>query len=59
MGTWIPVWGPGPCRNPECARSREDQGEADGPEEVRKAHGASAADGPSERDRERRPVQEA
>lgn len=18
MGTWIPVWGPGPCRDPEC-----------------------------------------
>ncbi|MFH7340467.1 hypothetical protein SLH32_35090 [Streptomyces sp. KHY 26] len=18
LGVWVPVWGPGPCRNPEC-----------------------------------------
>lgn len=18
LGAWVPVWGPGPCRNPEC-----------------------------------------
>ncbi|MPY64437.1 hypothetical protein [Streptomyces spongiae] len=18
LGTWVPVWGPGPCRNPQC-----------------------------------------
>ncbi|WP_333761360.1 hypothetical protein [Streptomyces sp. IBSBF 2390] len=19
LGAWVPVWGPGPCRNPDCA----------------------------------------
>ncbi|MFB7499529.1 hypothetical protein ACFC09_33450 [Streptomyces sp. NPDC056161] len=19
LGAWVPVWGPGPCRNPRCA----------------------------------------
>ncbi|NUK03629.1 hypothetical protein HRW23_02350 [Streptomyces lunaelactis] len=24
LGAYIPVWGPGPCRNPDCARHAED-----------------------------------
>ncbi|MEU6593202.1 hypothetical protein ABZ923_28935 [Streptomyces sp. NPDC046881] len=20
LGAWVPVWGPGPCRNPDCGR---------------------------------------
>ncbi|MER6224514.1 hypothetical protein ACWCYL_26070 [Streptomyces sp. 900105755] len=20
LGAWVPVWGPGPCRNPDCAQ---------------------------------------
>ncbi|MFR9796464.1 hypothetical protein ACL02U_11245 [Streptomyces sp. MS06] len=23
LGAWVPVWGHGPCRNPECAAYRE------------------------------------
>ncbi|MER6069901.1 hypothetical protein ABT187_13830 [Streptomyces sp. NPDC001817] len=23
LGAWVPVWGPGPCRNPGCAACRE------------------------------------
>ncbi|MEU9439873.1 hypothetical protein AB0D42_02860 [Streptomyces sp. NPDC048304] len=26
LGAWVPVWGPGPCRNPDCAPSREPAG---------------------------------
>ncbi|POX55590.1 hypothetical protein C3489_09765 [Streptomyces sp. Ru71] len=28
LGAWVPVWGPGPCRNPECpaARAEEEPG---------------------------------
>ncbi|MEU2617455.1 hypothetical protein ABZ642_04695 [Streptomyces sp. NPDC007157] len=22
LGAWVPVWGPGPCRNPDCAGNR-------------------------------------
>ncbi|MFC3349960.1 hypothetical protein ACFOOM_21540 [Streptomyces echinoruber] len=29
LGVWVPVWGPGPCRNPECAAfAEEDAGTA-------------------------------
>lgn len=43
LGAWVPVWGPGPCRNPECeayaepgAASDEDPGKpaAENPEAV-------------------------
>ncbi|MBO4257104.1 hypothetical protein [Streptomyces griseorubiginosus] len=34
LGAWVPVWGPGPCRNAECEayvpRSAERDGERDG-----------------------------
>ncbi|MER5908967.1 hypothetical protein ABT124_00335 [Streptomyces sp. NPDC001982] len=23
LGAWVPVWGPGPCHNPECEESAE------------------------------------
>lgn len=23
LGAWVPVWGPGPCRNPACAAHAE------------------------------------
>ncbi|MET8560474.1 hypothetical protein ABZV75_07610 [Streptomyces flaveolus] len=23
LGAWVPVWGPGPCRNPDCAAYAE------------------------------------
>lgn len=23
LGAWVPVWGPGPCHNPECETSAE------------------------------------
>ncbi|QJS10051.1 hypothetical protein HKX69_11395 [Streptomyces argyrophyllae] len=23
LGAWVPVWGPGPCRNPGCATYKE------------------------------------
>nr|WP_306185310.1 hypothetical protein [Streptomyces sp. MK5] len=39
LGAWVPVWVPGPCRNPECRASgtaavrqpQEPPAEADGP----------------------------
>ncbi|MFF4526186.1 hypothetical protein [Streptomyces bluensis] len=24
LGAWVPVWGPGPCRNPECTACVEE-----------------------------------
>lgn len=26
LGAWVPVWGPGPCRNPECEAHAGDVG---------------------------------
>ncbi|GAA3772895.1 hypothetical protein GCM10023083_07520 [Streptomyces phyllanthi] len=28
LGAYVPVWGPGPCRNPECKAYVEDADEA-------------------------------
>ncbi|MFF4353328.1 hypothetical protein [Streptomyces sp. NPDC001530] len=24
LGAWVPVWGPGPCRNPKCEASVDE-----------------------------------
>ncbi|MBG7700054.1 hypothetical protein HCJ76_18690 [Streptomyces sp. MC1] len=29
LGAWVPVWGPGPCRNPDCAAYAETGRPAD------------------------------
>ncbi|MER6570055.1 hypothetical protein ABT288_28670 [Streptomyces sp. NPDC001093] len=28
LGAWVPVWGPGPCRNPDCPAYGEPVGPA-------------------------------
>ncbi|MEV7149936.1 MULTISPECIES: hypothetical protein [unclassified Streptomyces] len=25
LGAWVPVWGPGPCRHPDCAGNRRQE----------------------------------
>ncbi|MFD3584838.1 hypothetical protein [Streptomyces sp. NPDC058683] len=25
LGAWVPVWRPGPCRNPDCAENRTEE----------------------------------
>ncbi|MFE3164807.1 hypothetical protein [Streptomyces sp. NPDC059224] len=25
LGAWVPVWGPAPCRNPDCAGNRRQE----------------------------------
>ncbi|MFE6131079.1 hypothetical protein ACFQ6Q_22915 [Streptomyces sp. NPDC056437] len=30
LGAYVPFWGPGPCRNPDCAQSAESGGERPG-----------------------------
>ncbi|MFI5683983.1 hypothetical protein [Streptomyces sp. NPDC051636] len=31
LGAWVPVWGPGPCRNPDCPASAEPGGPEERP----------------------------
>ncbi|MFA3874862.1 hypothetical protein ABS735_14375 [Streptomyces sp. MMCC 100] len=46
LGAWVPVWAPGPCRNPKCAAGPEPNArtaEAGArPETVRHPRGATA-----------------
>ncbi|MEU7060443.1 hypothetical protein [Streptomyces sp. NPDC046197] len=30
LGAWVPVWGPGPCRNPACRAGAEPAGDRPG-----------------------------
>ncbi|MEU0600023.1 hypothetical protein ABZ484_17540 [Streptomyces sp. NPDC006393] len=70
LGAWVPVWVPGPCRNPECRasdtaaresdtaaarRPQEPPAEADGPAQ---ADGPAAHPGPMEREEEGGPTEE-
>lgn len=34
LGAFVPVWEPGPCRNPACPEYAEKQGEEEGKESV-------------------------
>ncbi|WP_302184978.1 hypothetical protein [Streptomyces sp. AC495_CC817] len=51
LGAWVPVWGPGPCRNPECAAYVDEAVEAaeaaaEKPRAVaRRTHGSHGAHG--------------
>ncbi|GAA1417036.1 hypothetical protein GCM10009601_10320 [Streptomyces thermospinosisporus] len=38
LGAWVPVWQPGPCRNPDCGKAE------DRPEARHHADGPQAAD---------------
>ncbi|MET9389616.1 hypothetical protein ABZY20_04260 [Streptomyces sp. NPDC006624] len=52
LGTWVPRWVPGPCRNTECATysAESAQGAATG-EDTRPAAAAPAAEPPGEPER--------
>ncbi|WUM78899.1 hypothetical protein OG485_28480 [Streptomyces sp. NBC_00328] len=30
LGAWVPRWGPGPCRNPDCAAYADEPGHGHG-----------------------------
>ncbi|MFJ9564168.1 hypothetical protein ACIRQQ_29545 [Streptomyces fuscichromogenes] len=34
LGAWVPVWGPGPCRNPHCGESTGPAAGPPGPQEA-------------------------
>ncbi|MFF0793968.1 hypothetical protein [Streptomyces spiralis] len=70
LGAWVPVWVPGPCRNPDCRasdaaarasdtaaarRPQEPPAEADGPEE---ADRPATHAGTTEREEEGGPTEE-
>lgn len=42
LGAWVPVWGPGPCRNPDCATYTETGSR---PAEQERSAGAQARPG--------------
>ncbi|GAA2780533.1 hypothetical protein GCM10010521_69350 [Streptomyces rameus] len=49
LGAWVPVWGPAPCRNPDCAACA-DAGRPAGPGrpvDVRTRPGESGTEGAS------------
>ncbi|MEW2298728.1 hypothetical protein AB0958_01895 [Streptomyces sp. NPDC006655] len=54
LGAWVPVWGPGACRNPECAeyagapRARERSPSRPPPLRSRRPHSSPPESGPPE-----------
>jgi hypothetical protein len=42
LGAWVPVWGPGPCHNPDCAAHTETGRPADSRRPVDSGRSAGA-----------------
>ncbi|MFI1537353.1 hypothetical protein [Streptomyces anandii] len=46
LGAWVPVWEPGPCRNPRCGQDTAVAADRDRPEEPGRSPDTAPAPGP-------------